>query len=97
MGFSRQHHRSELTFPPPEVLPDPGIEPKSPASPALKADSLPTESPRNPLLLCIVILFIFENLILKLQLKTLIYLLLKIIVIYSATICNFVLYFSSLL
>ena len=73
MGFSRQDHWSGLPFPPPEVLPDPGIEPKSPASPALQADSLPTKPPRKPLLLCIVTLFIFESLILKLQLKILIY------------------------
>ena len=29
--FSRQEYRSELLFPPPENLPDPGIELKSPA------------------------------------------------------------------
>ena len=33
MGFSRQEYWSGFTFPPPE--PGPGIEPKSPASPAL--------------------------------------------------------------
>ena len=32
MGFSRQEHRSGLPFPPPGDLPDPGIEPRSPAS-----------------------------------------------------------------
>ena len=48
------------------------------------------------LLLCIFILLIFESLILKLQLKTLIYLFKKMIAIYSGTICNFVLYFPSL-
>ena len=47
-------------------------------------------------LLCIVILLIFENLILKHQLKILICLL-KMIAIYSRTIGNFVLYFQSLL
>ena len=47
------------------------------------------------LLFCLFILLIFESVILKLQLKILIYL--KIIVIYSGTICNFVLYFLSLL
>ena len=40
MGFSRQECWSELPFPSPGDLPDPGIEPKSPA---LQADSLPTE------------------------------------------------------
>ena len=45
------------------------------------------------LLFFLVILLIFENLILKLQLKTLIYLLKKIIPIHSGTIYKFVLYF----
>ena len=31
MGFSGQENWSELTFPSPEDLPDPGIEPRSPA------------------------------------------------------------------
>ena len=31
MGFSRQEYRSGLPFPPPGDLPDPGIEPRSPA------------------------------------------------------------------
>ena len=33
-----------LPFPPPEDLPNPEFEPMSPVSPALQADSLPTES-----------------------------------------------------
>ena len=40
MGFSRQEYWSELPFPSSGDLPDPGIEP---GSPALQADSLPTE------------------------------------------------------
>ena len=40
MGFSRQEYWSGVPFPSPEDLPDPGIKPRSPA---LKADSLPTE------------------------------------------------------
>ena len=40
MGFSRQEYWNRLPFPSPGDLPDPGIEP---ASPALQADSLPTE------------------------------------------------------
>ena len=40
MGFSRQEDWSWLPFPSPGDLPDPGIEPRSPA---LQADSLPTE------------------------------------------------------
>ena len=40
MGFSRQEYWSGLPFPLPGHLPDSGIEPRSPA---LQADSLPTE------------------------------------------------------
>ena len=39
-GFSRQEYWSGLPFPPPGDLPHAGIEPESPASPALQADSL---------------------------------------------------------
>ena len=35
MGFSRQEYWSELPYPPPGDLPDPGIEPASLMSPAL--------------------------------------------------------------
>ena len=45
MGFSRQEYWSGLPFPSPGNLPDPGIEP---GSPALQADSLPTEPPVKP-------------------------------------------------
>ena len=37
MGFSRQEYWNRLQFPSPEDLPDPGIEPRSPA---LQANSL---------------------------------------------------------
>ena len=40
MGFPRQEYWSGLPFPSPGDLPDPGIEPRSPA---LQAESLPTE------------------------------------------------------
>ena len=40
MGFSRQEYWSGLPFPSPRDLPDPEIEP---GSPALQADDLPTE------------------------------------------------------
>ena len=40
MGFSRQEYWSELPFPSPGDLPDPGIEPRSPL---VQADSLLTE------------------------------------------------------
>jgi len=42
MGFSRQEYLNELSFPPPGDLPDPGIEP---GSPALQVVSLPSEPP----------------------------------------------------
>ena len=45
MVFSRQAYWSDLPFPPPGDLPDLGIEPRSPA---LQADSLPTELPGKP-------------------------------------------------
>ena len=48
MGFSGQEYWSGLPCPPPGDLPDPGIEPISLASPALQADSLPTEPPGKP-------------------------------------------------
>ena len=43
MGFSRQEYWSGLPFPTLGNLPNPGIEPTSPISPALQADSLPAE------------------------------------------------------
>ena len=45
MGFSRQEYWSGLPFPSPGGLPDPGIEP---SSPALQADALPSEPPGKP-------------------------------------------------
>ena len=47
MEFSRQEYWNGLLFPFPGELPDPGIEPRSPA---LQVDSLPSESPGKPLL-----------------------------------------------
>ena len=44
-GFSRQEYWSGLPCPPPGDLPNPGIEPRSPA---LQADSLPSEPPGKP-------------------------------------------------
>ena len=45
VGFSRQEYWSELPFPSPGGLHNPGIEP---GSPALQADSLPAEPPGKP-------------------------------------------------
>ena len=42
MGFSRQECWSGLPFPSPGDLPNPGIEPRSPA---LQTDALPSEPP----------------------------------------------------
>ena len=42
MEFSRQEYWSGLPFPAPGDLPDPGVKPRSPA---LQADSLPSEPP----------------------------------------------------
>ena len=44
MEFSRQEYWSGLPFPSPGDLPNPGIEPKSPA---LQADTLPSEPTMN--------------------------------------------------
>ena len=46
MGFSGQQYWSGLPFPSPGDLPDPGIEPRSPA---LQANSLPSEPPGTPI------------------------------------------------
>ena len=45
VGFSRQEHWSGLSCPPPGDLPNPGIEPRSPA---FQANSLPSEPPGKP-------------------------------------------------
>ena len=45
IGFSRQEYWRGLPFPSPGDLPDSGIEP---GSPALQADSLPSELPGKP-------------------------------------------------
>ena len=45
MGFSRQEYWSGLPSPSPGDLPDPGIEP---GSPALQADALSSEPPGKP-------------------------------------------------
>ena len=46
MRFSRQEYWSRLPFPSPGDLPNPGIEPRSPA---LQAYALPSEPPRKPI------------------------------------------------
>ena len=46
MEFSRQEYWSGLPFPSPGDLPNPGIEP---GSPALQTDALPSEPPGKPM------------------------------------------------
>ena len=45
MGFSKQEYWNALPFPSPGDLPNPGIEP---VSPALQADPLPSQSSGKP-------------------------------------------------
>ena len=48
MGFPRQESWSELPCPPPGDLPDPGIEPVSPESPALAGGFFTTSATWKP-------------------------------------------------
>ena len=50
MGFLRQEYWNGWPFPPPGYLPNPGIEPKPPAPPALADGFFTTEPPVKPLL-----------------------------------------------
>ena len=43
-GIFQEKYWNGLPFPPPGDLPDPGIAPTSPVSPALQVDSLPSET-----------------------------------------------------
>ena len=54
MGFSRQEYWSELPFPSPGYLPNPGIEPRSPA---LQADTLSSEPPGKPHIYIYILFF----------------------------------------
>ena len=67
MEFFRQQHWSWLLFPSPEVLPDPGIEPRSPA---LQADSLLSEPPGKT---WINVTFFFPIKIKSLQIGNMVY------------------------
>ena len=48
VGFPRQEYWSGLPFPSPGDLPDPGMEPTSPVSPALVGRFFITEPPGKP-------------------------------------------------
>ena len=47
MRFIREEYWSGLPFSPPGDLPNPWVKPSSPLSPALQADSSPSEPPGN--------------------------------------------------
>ena len=51
MGFSRQEYWSGSPFPSPGDLPDPGIQPTSPVSPALAGRFFTTEPSEAPVLI----------------------------------------------
>ena len=54
MEFSRPEYWSQLPFPSPGNLPDPGIKP---GSPTLQVDSLPSEPPGKPMLFLHILYF----------------------------------------
>ena len=51
MGFFQQEYWSGLLCSPPGDLPNPGIQPRSPESPALQGRFLTAETPGNPIFL----------------------------------------------
>ena len=58
MEFSGQGYWSGQLFPSPGDLPNPGIEPRSPA---LQADSLPSEPPGEPIFIHVNKLMVYEK------------------------------------
>ena len=62
MGFSRQEYWSGLPFPSPGDLPNPGIEP---GSPALQTDDLPSEPLANEVLTCAAAWWNLESIMLS--------------------------------
>ena len=58
MGFSTQEYWSGLPFPSPGDLPDPRIEPRSPA---LRADTLTSEPPGEPILYLVVYICQYQS------------------------------------
>ena len=54
MEFSRQEYWNGLPFPPPGDLPNIGINPASPATPALVGRFFATEPPGKPKVKCVI-------------------------------------------
>ena len=63
MVFSRQEYWNELPLPSPWDLPDPGIEPVSPVSPALAGGFFTTEPPGKPEIPLTLLLFHNPNIV----------------------------------
>ena len=53
LGFSRQEYWSGFPYPPPGDLPNPGMEPTSPVSPASAGEFFTAEPPGKPIYICI--------------------------------------------
>ena len=56
MEFSRREYRSGLPCPPPGALPDPGLEPESPVSPALASRFFTTSATLEAPYVCVHLL-----------------------------------------
>ena len=69
-GFSRQEYWSGLPSPPPEDLPNPGIEPRSPT---WQADSLLSEPPGKPKNTGVGTLFLLQEFVPTQELKCYVY------------------------
>ena len=59
MGILQARKLEWVPCPPPSDLPDPGIEPESPASPVLQVDSSCTETPGKPI--HVLLMYNFKN------------------------------------
>ena len=60
MGFSRQEYWSGLPFSTPGNLPNAGIKPRSPVSPALGGGFFTTEPRGKPIITYYIVLFLFK-------------------------------------
>ena len=92
MGFSRQECWSELPFPSPGNLPNPGIEPRSPT---WQADALTSEPPGKPGVYLLYILLVIPGNALELNHDSQVYCLALLFHIFmnkfdNCTICFFI-------